>query len=41
MGPVYDLERGIVLGVNSSVNTGFILVSDLVGLFETLNVEMK
>ena len=40
-GPVYDLERGIVLGVNSSVNTGFILVSDLVGLFETLNVEMK
>lgn len=40
-GPVYDLERGVVLGVNSSVNAGFIVVSDLVGLFETLEVDVK
>lgn len=40
-GPVYDLEHNVILGVNSRVDAGFIVVSDLVGLFETLNVDVK
>lgn len=38
-GPVYDLERNIILGVNSAAGQGFIIVSTLVGLFESLGVE--
>lgn len=40
-GPVFDTVSNMVMGVNSSVNAGFIVVSSLVGLFESLEVEVK
>lgn len=40
-GPVWDTERKMVLGVNSASEAGFILISSLVGLFESLGVQVN
>lgn len=39
-GPVYDLDNQVVIGVNSAVVTDKILISPLVGLFESLEVKV-
>ena len=39
-GPVFDNNRGLVIGVNSAAGAGYILVTSLVGLFEQLGVEV-
>lgn len=37
-GPVVDVMTGVIFAVNSAVTGGAIIVSSVVGLFETLNV---
>lgn len=39
-GPVVDLQSRQVFGVNSAVGQGFILISPIIGLFETLKVKV-
>jgi S1-C subfamily serine protease len=39
-GPVYDVKTNRLVGVNSAVGQGFIITTSLVGLFETLGVEV-
>lgn len=40
-GPVYDMENNVVVGVNSAVGNGYIITTNLVGLFESLKVEVR
>lgn len=39
-GPVVDTGRGVVFAVNTAVAEGFIIISPIIGLFETLEIEV-
>lgn len=39
-GPVFDLDNGLIIGVNSAVVSDKILIAPLVGLFESLEVKV-
>lgn len=39
-GPVFDIDKKVVIGVNSAVVSDQILIAPLVGLFESLDVEV-
>jgi S1-C subfamily serine protease len=39
-GPVFDVDNGLVIGVNSAVVSSKILIAPLVGLFQSLDVKV-
>lgn len=40
-GPVIDSSTGVMVGVNTAVGDGYIVLSPLVGLFTTLGIEVR